>query len=285
MHRNHKGRQISGGKPPFCIALQVGCAALSSANRLPQCQENFASGNSCSRYILHIFSSFSFSEALNGTEDIDNQPDANNYQYDKIGNLVLDAKKGIGKITWTVYGKIRSIAKMDGIIINYAYDPAGNRIRKTVSVPVNNEIVHTWYVRDAQGNVLAVYSDHHENQWGSWWKEQHLYGSSRLGMWKPEIDVANVDGTSEWLVEGKKRYELSNHLGNVMVVVSDKKIGVTLDPNSSLIEYYEPEIIAAQDYYPFGMLMPGRKFGMGGIDTHSTGKKTIKKLKGSKIMG
>jgi hypothetical protein len=70
-----------------------------------------------------------------------------------------------------------------------------------------------------------------------------------------------------------------------MVVVSDKKIGVTLDPNSSLIEYYEPEIIAAQDYYPFGMLMPGRKFGMGGIDTHSTGKKTIKKLKGSKIMG
>src|SRR5690606_25326076 len=53
------------------------------------------------------------------------------------------------------------------------------------------------------------------------------------------------------------QYELSNHLGNVLATVSDKKSGI--DNNSDEeIDYFEPEIITASDYYPFGMLMPGR---------------------------
>ena len=52
---------------------------------------------------------------------------------------------------------------------------------------------------------------------------------------------------------------MSNHLGNVLVTVSDKKIGV--DANSDgLIDYYNADIITANDYYPFGSLMPGRKY-------------------------
>jgi RHS repeat-associated protein len=37
-------------------------------------------------------------------------------------------------------------------------------------------------------------------------------------------------------------------------VVSDKKIGVTSAGNSSLIDHYEPDIVSATDYYPFGMV-------------------------------
>lgn len=57
---------------------------------------------------------------------------------------------------------------------------------------------------------------------------------------------------------GLKEYELTNHLGNVLATVSDKKIGVSSSSDSSLIDHYEPDIVSAQDYYPFGMLQPGR---------------------------
>ena len=57
---------------------------------------------------------------------------------------------------------------------------------------------------------------------------------------------------------GLKEYELTNHLGNVLATVSDKKIGVPSTSNSSLIDHYEPDVVSAQDYYPFGMLQPGR---------------------------
>jgi RHS repeat-associated protein len=39
----------------------------------------------------------------------------------------------------------------------------------------------------------------------------------------------------------------------VLATISDKKFGVT-SGGSSLIDHYEPDIITAQDYYPFGML-------------------------------
>ena len=51
---------------------------------------------------------------------------------------------------------------------------------------------------------------------------------------------------------------MSNHLGNVLVTVSDKKIGVST--NGTTIDYYTADVITANDYYPFGSQMPGRKF-------------------------
>jgi hypothetical protein len=45
-------------------------------------------------------------------------------------------------------------------------------------------------------------------------------------------------------------------LGNVMATVSDRKIAHR--NNSSMIDYYIADVISAQDYYPFGMIMPGR---------------------------
>jgi RHS repeat-associated protein len=54
---------------------------------------------------------------------------------------------------------------------------------------------------------------------------------------------------------GDKRYELSNHLGNVLSVISDKKIPSLL---SGALAYFNPEVLSYSDYYPFGMLVPNR---------------------------
>ena len=56
---------------------------------------------------------------------------------------------------------------------------------------------------------------------------------------------------------GMKRDELSNHRGNVMTVISDKiaPIDTTSD---GLWDYFNPSLVSATDYYPFGMGMPGR---------------------------
>ncbi|WP_158548336.1 RHS repeat domain-containing protein [Marixanthomonas ophiurae] len=56
---------------------------------------------------------------------------------------------------------------------------------------------------------------------------------------------------------GNKSYELSNHLGNVMVVVSDRKTPAPETTNTT-IAFNETDIIAFNDYYPYGMLLDGR---------------------------
>ena len=52
----------------------------------------------------------------------------------------------------------------------------------------------TWYVRDAGGNTMAVYTvgDNSVNNGAITIKEQHLYGSSRLGMRTPNLDVSSL---------------------------------------------------------------------------------------------
>lgn len=185
-------------------------------------------------------------------EDIDNQ-EGDNYNYDHIGNLIADRKEKISRIQWTVYGKIRSIEK-DNAYIEYSYDAAGNRISKLVRKDGRETITH--YVRDAQGNVMAVYEFKDDK---TFWKEQHIYGSSRLGMWLPEMQMTgNAPGSYDITEPGSRQYELSNHLGNVLVTISDKKIAHTA-PNGT-IDYYNADVISANDYYPFGMTMPGRTY-------------------------
>ncbi|WP_027420459.1 RHS repeat domain-containing protein [Crocinitomix catalasitica] len=57
---------------------------------------------------------------------------------------------------------------------------------------------------------------------------------------------------------GLKYYELINHLGNVMEVVSDRKIAVEDDLTAGVIDYFEADVVQYSDYYPYGMTMPGR---------------------------
>ena len=163
------------------------------------------------------------------------------YTYDDIGNLTSD--RDIQNINWTVYGKIESVLKRDGTEIDYKYDGTGQRIYKKVAT--SSVIKETHYVRDGSGNVLAIY----ENKVID---ELVIYGSSRLGSYNAKTDQGKR-------TLGNKKYELSNHLGNVLSVISDNKIGI--DSDADLVaDVYEPLVISESDYYPFGMAMKERSF-------------------------
>jgi RHS repeat-associated protein len=58
--------------------------------------------------------------------------------------------------------------------------------------------------------------------------------------------------TETQTVIGDMYFEMSNHLGNVLATITDRK---TYNPNDG---YYEPVITMKADYYAFGMLMPNR---------------------------
>ena len=94
--------------------------------------------------------------------------------------------------------------------------------------------------------------------------EVDIYGSSRIGMLQPNINVQSWQGLATLSISGygspgyfttftrgQKRYELTNHLGNVLAVISDRKKPVG---SGSTVNYYAAEVVSAQDYYPFGML-------------------------------
>ena len=221
------------------------------------------------------------SDAVGGGYDLHNQP-VGNYKYDSIGNLIRDSSEKISAIKWNVYGKITEIDHLTTSIarptknIYYYYDAAGNRVGKKITRGDNTTASYTWYVRDAGGNVMATYTagldssktlDSADLHIG----EKHIYGSSRLGIVNADYSTdANTDGlsiyTSPWTgahlpyYTGQKQYELVNHLGNVLATITDKKIGLSLASDSSLIDHYEADVRTAQDYYPFGMIMPGRMF-------------------------
>ncbi|WEK37957.1 MAG: hypothetical protein P0Y53_10640 [Candidatus Pseudobacter hemicellulosilyticus] len=203
-------------------------------------------------------------------KDIDNQMDDENYVYDEIGNLVQDKGEKITNVKWNIYGKILEITRQatSGVAVSnirYQYDAQGNRIGKYSNFLGQEN--YTWYVRDAQGNVLSTYvangsagslQDHLLKQ-----SEHFIYGSSRLGVQNVDYDVDHGNTgphtmqyfSSNTYLRGWHKYELSNHLGNVLTVISDRKNGVVDPGNSSLISHYEPVIINATEYYPFGMMM------------------------------
>ncbi|MGH1337909.1 MAG: RHS repeat-associated core domain-containing protein [Aureispira sp.] len=116
-----------------------------------------------------------------------------NYLYDHNGSLLVDQSEEIGNIAWTAEKKIAAVQRTSGSIrddLRYIYDFQGNRISKIV-VPnsATEKERHQVYVRDPQGNTLAIY-EYQKAQTGTttgrfappvFLKEQLLYGSDRLG--------------------------------------------------------------------------------------------------------
>ncbi|MFY7938722.1 MAG: RHS repeat domain-containing protein, partial [Flavobacterium sp.] len=62
------------------------------------------------------------------------------------------------------------------------------------------------------------------------------------------------------LERGAKRYELANHLGNVLTVISDKKTAIC---TGNTFNYFAAERISATDYSPFGAPLAGRSWNGG----------------------
>ena len=59
-------------------------------------------------------------------------------------------------------------------------------------------------------------------------------------------------------IRNQKGYELTNHLGNVQATVLDRTSPLIDTNNNDELTGYHANISTAQDYYPFGMYMPGR---------------------------
>jgi RHS repeat-associated protein len=59
---------------------------------------------------------------------------------------------------------------------------------------------------------------------------------------------------------GNKQFEFTNHLGNVLTTVSDRKVPTF---SGSIVDYYTADVINTNDYYAFGQLMPGRGYSAG----------------------
>jgi YD repeat-containing protein len=187
-------------------------------------------------------------------DDLDSQA-VNNYVYDEIGNLIQDKSEGIDTIGWTVYGKVQRVVKtVNGQkqTVEYRYDGTGNRVMKVTSTKT------TYYVRDASGNVMAIYEQPlsaGEGQ-GVGLIEQPIYGSSRIGMY-----IGRTKKLHRTL--GNKIYELSNHLGNILATITDNKIYQT---NGS-----SAKVISGTDYYAFGAAMPSRSYQDAGYSKYRYG--------------
>src|SRR5690606_20842395 len=90
--------------------------------------------------------------------------------------------------------------------------------------------------------------------------EHHIYGSSRTGVHQTQMQLSSrfIDypinytaSNTEYVnfYRGKRYYELSNHLGNVQVVVTDRRVSVCDEELE--IERFKADVVSATDYYPF----------------------------------
>ena len=156
-----------------------------------------------------------------GPRDMDTQASLN-YAYYEDGNLKFDVLDEITQIHWNVANKIDRIvfipdsSKPAQII--FRYDAMGERNLKLVQQDLADTTTWTWtyYVRDAQGNVLTTYQRAYfdpvgtaepinlpaalQSKWDSLGtltylkaSEYHLYGSDRIGIYSPELFVAFHD--------------------------------------------------------------------------------------------
>ncbi|MCH2045483.1 MAG: RHS repeat-associated core domain-containing protein, partial [Saprospiraceae bacterium] len=171
-------------------------------------------------------------------------------------------------------------ANKDNIL--YTYDVDGNRLTKELQHS-SGSITKTVYVRDASGNTMATYQltgDPSTGQLTQQLQEWSLYGSSRLGVKNTNLSTRTLSLSSSLNIprnmtedldrtasddeffesdRGFKAFEQSNHLGNVLAVVSDKKLGVDNNADGKS-DTYGAIVLSAQDYFPFGWIQPNRQY-------------------------
>jgi hypothetical protein len=82
--------------------------------------------------------------------------------------------------------------------------------------------------------------------------ERHIYGSSRLGLYKEPVSMLAVGGPPafQYDIPGYRHYELSNHLGNVTTIITGQKLPIL---SGSTLTGYKPQIVQSMDYSPFGV--------------------------------
>ena len=200
---------------------------------------------------------------------------SNNYSYDEIGNLTKDSQELIANIEWTVSGKIKSIWRTDNshkMTLYFDYDAMGNRIAKHIQFvggigPAYVQLapqIDYYYIRDATGKQMAVYKNSYSIMSGQSFQliERDMYGSSRLGTDDSVMEMISPPPPPFPGFYGRKlgfkHYEATNHLGNVLVTFTDRKLPFYVSGPS--IDHWVPEVISGTDYSPFGVALDVRNF-------------------------
>jgi|GEM_PF-2549106 len=162
------------------------------------------------------------------TTDITTQS-ANNYTYNAIGELVADAAENK---TYTYYqnGLAKAINTGSNATLKFEYNANGHRLKKYIynsSGVLDKEV---FYIRDAGGNVISTYEK--EIATSNIAIDYSIIGNNLIGMFNPDP------------VSLESRYFMYDHLGNVRA---------TFRENGGA-----PEVLSVNEFYPFGMNMPGR---------------------------
>ncbi|MCR9171964.1 MAG: hypothetical protein NXI10_05705, partial [bacterium] len=216
---------------------------------------------------------------LPGVGDIKSGMLAGNYEYDEIGQLTEDVDED-RRYEWRSGDKkILRISPVSGstnpTVIEFVYNPFGQRVLKIVKPTIGStqdQWQYTYYTYGANGQVMGVYEVNmsvSENI--ATLSEHHIYGMTRLGISNPgQIVYDNgqiLPGQGDVYQNelGLKRFECANHLGNVQVVITDRK---TWNSTEML---YEAAVIMTSDYYPFGMVMPERNTAVAGAGSYRFG--------------
>lgn len=162
-------------------------------------------------------------------DDIGHQPNAENYVYNALGQLVTNKAEGVSYI-YNASGLVTEVQKNSQPVVKFFYNDRNHRVKKE-SYASGNLASTTYYVRDLAGQVMAIY-----NKKGSAvaLAEQPIYGLGRIG-----VAYNSTNNTKRYV------YELTDHLGNVRA---------TFTKNNN----QEAQREGYTDYYPFGMPMPGR---------------------------
>lgn len=118
----------------------------------------------------------------------------------------------------------------------------------------------SWEDKLASNELLSMHKPWYSQAYNS------LINANQTAPWGQQ----NTDRVLSTRMLGLKQYELTNHLGNVMAVVTDKVREQEVQGSSYKTPGYAnltggaaaatlfPTLSASYDYYPFGMLMPHR---------------------------
>lgn len=185
--------------------------------------------------------------ASNYATDIEDQSNGN-YTYNAKGQLVADVA-GQNFFKYNHFGKVTHIysdAACTQLKVTFDYSASGSRLRKTNYISNQPDQV-VWYIRDAGGALIATYeSDAAASTLVL--TDLTIYGSSRIGFYNRVDDEA--------------RFEITDHLGNVRATIKGE-----------LLANGDVELLSLEDFYPFGMPMPGQtiasdhRFGYQGQET------------------
>ncbi len=127
------------------------------------------------------------------------------YTYNAIGQMTRQQEgNDVMNVAYNAYGLTKNVRNATSqLMVEYAYDDRGDLVKRT-DYTGGTAAKHTFYVRDASGNPLAVYEQVLPSDTPQL-IEMPVYGAGRVAVYRPQLNAYF--------------YEIGDHLGNVRAVI------------------------------------------------------------------